>query len=439
MSTANASLEERWRHLVHTRGRELAVHDQSSGESWSFAQLEAQADARPAAAERGLCFPRGRGVGFLLEVLRAWRAGLPICPVEADQPPPPVPVPQGNIALLKRTSGSTGTPQTVAMTGGEVAAGADHIVGAVGLGPSHPNLAVVSMAHSYGFSNLVTPLLLHGIPLILVASALPEAVAAAARDWPGAILPAVPALWRAWQDSGGFPPGIHLAISAGAPLPLPLEAAVLKDRGLKIHNFLGASECGGIAYDQSAGMRPDGFVVGTALEGVGLSADAGGCLIVSGPAVASGYWPESDPRLSPGRFCTSDLVSIAPGGLLRVHGRAGDLINVAGRKVAPETVEQALLAHPDVVDCLVFGVPDSSGRGEGIGVVYVIRKETSEPGLRRFLADHLSAWEIPRHWWRRADLNADGRGKRSRTAWRVQLTGAERASPVADQVRARSG
>lgn len=421
-ATANALLEERWRRLVRARGRDLAVHDQGSGQSWTFAQLEALADALPAKSQGGLCFPQGRGVGFLLEVLRAWRSGLPICPLEADQPAPPIPAPHGDIALLKRTSGSTGAPQTVAMTATQVSADADQIVATMGLDPSHPNLGVISMSHSYGFSNLVTPLLLHGIPLILAAAALPEPVAIAAREWPGAILPAVPALWRAWRESGCFPQRIHLAISAGAPLPLALEQSVLEDHGLKIHNFLGASECGGIAYDRSDSVRPDPFVVGTALEGVELSVNDERCLVVSGPAVASGYWPESNPRLSARHFQTSDLVSMDAEGVLRIHGRVGDLINVAGRKVAPEMVEQALAAHPDVADCLVFGVPDRAGRGEAVGVVYVTRQEIPEQDLRRFLAGQLSAWEVPRHWWRRPDLEVDGRGKRSRTAWKQRLT-----------------
>ena len=56
----------------------------------------------------------------------------------------------------------------------------------MGLRPDWPNLGVISLAHSYGFSNLVLPLLLHGIPLILAPSPLPEAVRQAAGGRAGA-------------------------------------------------------------------------------------------------------------------------------------------------------------------------------------------------------------------------------------------------------------
>jgi len=68
-----------------------------------------------------------------------------------------------------------------------------------------PILAVISLAHSYGFSNLITPLLLHGIPLILAPAPLPEIVRQAAALAPHITLPAVPAMWRAWSDVEAIP------------------------------------------------------------------------------------------------------------------------------------------------------------------------------------------------------------------------------------------
>jgi len=42
-----------------------------------------------------------------------------------------------------------------------------------------------------------------------------------------------------------------------APLPLSLECAVFEQHGLKIHNFYGTTECGGIAVDASATPRTE--------------------------------------------------------------------------------------------------------------------------------------------------------------------------------------
>src|SRR5207245_5007299 len=88
-------------------------------------------------------------------------------------------MPQG-IVHLKTTSATTGTPRLVAFTAAQLMADAQNIVATMNLRPGWPNLGVISLAHSYGFSNLVLPLLLHGIPLVLVGSTLPESVRRAA-------------------------------------------------------------------------------------------------------------------------------------------------------------------------------------------------------------------------------------------------------------------
>src|SRR5206468_4690574 len=145
---------------------------------------------------------------------------------ETGQTPPPfVQVPAGCVHL-KTTSATTGEPRFIAFTAGQLMADAENIVATMGLRREWPNLGVISLAHSYGFSNLVTPLLLHGIPLLLCDSPLPEAVRRAALSAEAITLPAVPALWRAWHEAGAIAANVRLAISAGAPLPLPLERSV---------------------------------------------------------------------------------------------------------------------------------------------------------------------------------------------------------------------
>jgi acyl-CoA synthetase (AMP-forming)/AMP-acid ligase II len=415
-------LEERWRSVVARHPDELAVHDAASGTSWSFAQLAAAADALPGLSGP-IAFPTGNTPNFLLTVLRAWRTGLPLCPLETGQTPPELAQLPSWVAHLKLTSGTTGRARLVALTEAQIAADADQIVATMGLDPSGPNLGVISLAHSYGYSNLVTPLLLHGIPLILGESALPAAMAAAAAPWTHLTLPAVPALWRHWHEADAIPANLRLALSAGAALPIALERDVLERRGLKIHNFLGASECGGIAFDRSSTLRPDAACVGSPMKGVAIGSDETGCLVVQSPAVATGYWPEAESHLCNGRYRSSDLVSIEDGGVLWIRGRAGDVINVAGRKVSPDSIGQELLHHPAIRDCLAIGVPDDAGRGETVGLAYSVREPVTESDLRAFLARRLPIWQVPRQWWLRDDLGVDVRGKRSRNEWRRLLLG----------------
>ena len=277
------------------------------------------------------------------------------------------------------------------------------------------------MSHSYGFSNLVTPLLLHGIPLILATSVFPEVFRQIVSTTPQLTVPAVPAVWRAWQEAGVLKGGLRLAVSAGAPLPIELEQAVFRTSGIKIHNFYGATESGGIAYDRSPEPRGDASFVGTPLNGVQVSVDSERCLNIASDAVGSSYWPDSDASLAGGRYVSADLGEIQDGRVF-LRGRKNDLIHVAGRKVAPEEIEEILRQHPHVQNCLVFGIPaDDVDRGEWIVACVVRREPVPEDALRQFLLKKIPAWQIPREWRWLETLDVNARGKLSRAEWRSRL------------------
>lgn len=421
-------LYETWLRVARDQTGKTALVDGAAGEGWTFgdlAALAAQSDKSPTtgADERPESFacPQGNTLGFILTVLRGWRTGRIVCPLESGQTAPePDNLPAGCVHL-KTTSATTGKARHVAFTASQLAADAENIRRTMGLRPDSPNLGVISLAHSYGFSSLVLPLLLHGIPLHLLNSPLPEAVRQVlgrAENW---TLPAVPAMWRAWHEAGILGPAIRLAISAGSPLPLPLEEAVFASSGLKLHNFYGATECGGIAYDRSTTPRADASRIGEAMEGLELFVNETSCLTVRGPAVGETYWPEAAPGLANGQYQTSDLAELRADGVW-LRGRAGDLINIAGRKLVPESVEQALLAHPAVRECLVFGVPaPSAERAELIVACLVARPPVTTGALREFLLARLPAWQLPKEWRFVESLATGSRGKLSRAAWREKF------------------
>jgi acyl-coenzyme A synthetase/AMP-(fatty) acid ligase len=411
-------LYERWRQIARGQAREIALRDLVSGRQWTFRELETAVDA-PCEEGPAVAFPTGLSAGFVLSVLRAWRDGKTICPVEADQRAPEIPpgLPP-EIVHLKMTSGTTAAPRFVAFTGEQLMADAENIVATMGLRPDWPNLGVISLAHSYRFSNLILPLLLHGIPLVLAGAPLPEIVLRASETEPAITLAAVPALWRTWHEAHAIPRNIQLAISAGAPLPVALEQNIFATRGLKIHNFYGSSECGGIAYDNDAVPRRDDSCAGAPMRNVDLTVAEDGCLEARSRAVGQSYWPEPSPRLGGGVFRTNDLAEISQG-LVYFRGRAGDQINVAGRKVSPESIEKVLLAHPGVRECVVFGVPSSDAqRGDTIVACVAATTQVAGETLKQFLLAQLPAWQVPREWWLVESLFASQRGKLSRVEWR---------------------
>ncbi|HTD66504.1 MAG TPA: class I adenylate-forming enzyme family protein [Candidatus Limnocylindria bacterium] len=412
-------LYDRWREIAREHSGEIALRDLPSTRQWTFAELDAAAQTRE--SEEAVVYPRGNGAEFVISVLRAWRHGQITCPLEGNQALPAFPKPPSHIAHLKMTSATSGPPKLVAFNAPQIAADADNIVATMKLRRDWPNLAFISLAHSYGFSNLITPLLLHGIPLILGGVPFPEIVRAAGEQFASITLPAVPALWRAWHDAGAIPKSVRLAISAGAPLPLALEQEIFCQHALKVHNFYGASECGGIAYDATDVPRDDPACVGTAMVNVSLEINSGGCLEVRGRNVGEGYWPACVCSLADSAYVTTDLAELRDGAVF-LRGRVSDVINVAGRKVSPECIEEILAAHAAVQDCLVFGIPSSDAqRGESIVACVVASNGTSPSELRQFMLAQTESWHVPREFWFVDSLEANQRGKLSRAEWRARF------------------
>jgi acyl-CoA synthetase (AMP-forming)/AMP-acid ligase II len=420
-------LYEAWLETVCHHGVETALTDAVTGVSWSFADLHTLALGTELPGE--IALPCGRGVDFFLTILAAWRQGLPMCPLDGPAPsimPSVHEMIQRGVEHLKITSGSTGTPKLVLLTGAQLIADCRQICATMGISRSQQNVAAISLAHSYGFSNLVLPLLLHGVPLVLAGDALPQSVSRALSQTQNAVLPAVPAMWKAWFHAGILTnTRISLAISAGAPLELELEQKIFEACGLKIHNFYGSSECGGIAYDATDTPRRDALLAGHAMSEAVISIGNSGLLEVRGSAVALGYWPAAEADadiLSGGRFVTSDLADYAEQGSIRLIGRSGDMINIAGRKLHPAEVENALLNCDGVKCAVVVGVPSrEASRCEEVAAVVAPLPGFDLPTVRLQLAKALEAWKCPRHWLVSETLAPDSRGKISRSIWKSQV------------------
>jgi acyl-CoA synthetase (AMP-forming)/AMP-acid ligase II len=89
--------------------------------------------------------------------------------------------------------------------------------------------------------------------------------------------------------------------------------------------------------------------------------------------------------------------------------------------VSPETIERALLAHPRVRECLVFGVPSPDERRTEM-IVAVVASSAGEMDLKQFLLQSLPSWQLPRCWQFVESLSTGPRGKISRAEWRRQFS-----------------
>jgi long-chain acyl-CoA synthetase len=321
-------------------------------------------------------------------------------------------------SLLKLTSGTTAAPRAIQFRSGQLLADCDQICETMGIGANDLNYGVIPISHSYGFSNLLTPLLARGVPMVVTGDRLPRAVLNGLGKTRATVFPGMPVFYQAFCAFDDLPDlsSLRLCISAGAPLSAALAREYRQKFGQSIHSFYGSSECGGICYDREAEDFIDGFVgapmVGVSLELIEPVAGPTQIEVRSG-AVADGYFPELNPdKLGNGVFRPDDLLERAGSGF-RIAGRVSDLINVAGKKVNPAEVEAHLLTITGVRQAVVFSRP-STVRNEEIAACVVADKNVNETELLRSCRTHLNGWKIPRRIFLVPEIPVNERGKISR-------------------------
>ncbi|MBA2433424.1 MAG: acyl--CoA ligase, partial [Chthoniobacterales bacterium] len=271
----------------------------------------------------------------------------------------------------------------------------------------------------YGFSNLLTPLLVRGVPLVMTRDRKPRAVLGDLARTGATVFPGMPVFYQAFCELDDVPelPQLRICISAGAPLSLPVAQKFRERFGHAIHSFYGSSECGGICYDRDAALQEQGFV-GTRMEGVEvelLDPEAPASRIrVRSRAAGDGYFPQPDEeKLGGGSFAPDDLVSRDATGGFRIVGRVSDVINVAGKKVNPAEVEAVLLAFPGVREAVVFGRA-SALRNEEVAACLVADGSVVEQELLESCRQRLSGWQVPKRIFFVSELPVNERGKLSR-------------------------
>jgi long-chain acyl-CoA synthetase len=282
------------------------------------------------------------------------------------------------------------------------------------------NFGVIPISHSYGFSNLLLPLIAHGVPMVVSTDRTPRAVLADLARTKATIFPGMPIFYQTFCDIEDVPslPKLRLCISAGAPLSAAVARKFFEKFKQPIHSFYGASECGGICYDRDGTAFEDGFV-GQPMKDVIVEvvdpATSSSRIRVRSAAVSDGYFPEPDKeKLGDGIFVPDDLLARDDLGF-KIVGRISDLINVAGKKLNPAEVEAHLLRFAGVRQAVVFGRSAGAGlRNEEVVACVVAAPAVSENGLLRFCRTGLSAWQVPKRIFIMDAIPTNERGKISR-------------------------
>jgi len=433
----NAALLALWTRTLARRSGEAAVLAADGNVLRTFTEVEAEANEWRGwlcnlPARSVVAVQIGNSPSWPAVFLALLRSGHITLPLATDAAPPPFANAVIEVALrvvhqlstinyqlssattlLKLTSGTTGAPRAIRFTAAQLAADCDHICDTMGIAADDVNFGVIPFAHSYGFSNLLTPLLLRGVSLVASEDRFPRAILDGLSRTGATVFPGAPVLFEKLAEiDGAALPRLRLCISAGAPLTRAVWEKFHARFGLELHTFYGSSECGGIAYDRTGELPVEGFV-GQPMEGVKIEPADDGRICIRSAAVAEGYFPDEDPAtLGEGCFRPADLVEWAPDGLV-LAGRMSDFINVGGRKLNPADVERVLAAIPGVRHATVFGVP-SRLRGEE--PIACIVGDIEPESLMREAATTLAPWQLPRDVWFLSELPANDRGKISRRA-----------------------
>jgi fatty-acyl-CoA synthase len=236
---------------------------------------------------------------------------------------------------------------------------------------------------------------------------------------------AVPTIWsdlhRYSQSNPVDMSSFRLVVCGGSAVPRSLMERFDADHGVRIIQGWGMTETSPLA---ALAYPPPGIEPGTdeemdwrakagrVLSGVELRIvdDAGnplpwdgeavGEIEVRGPWVTASYYldPASD-KFDDGWLRTGDVGCVEPNGFIQITDRAKDVIKSGGEWISTVEIENQLMAHPDVVEAAVIGVPDPKWDERPLAcVVCEEGSSTSADDLQSFLADKVAKWQVPERW-----------------------------------------
>jgi len=128
--------------------------------------------------------------------------------------------------------------------------------------------------------------------------------------------------------------------------------------------------------------------------------EAVGEIEVRGPWITSAYYGDDTPeKFHDGWLRTGDVGTLYEKGFIQITDRAKDVIKSGGEWISTVELETTLMAHPDVIEAAVIGVPDE--KWDERPLACVVLKEGSDATveqLRSFLADRVAKWWVPERW-----------------------------------------
>ena len=323
------------------------------------------------------------------------------------------------VAFWLYSSGSTGAPKGVRHVHGSLRATADTYGNQVlQIAPDDVMFSAAKAFHAYGLGNSMTfPMAVGAKAVLLPDRPTPDAVLDTMQRCQPTIFAGVPTLYASLLSNPMIGPNagskrLRRCISAGEALPEDIGVRWKRVVGVDILDGIGSTEMLHIFISN----RMDDVRYGTSGKPVpGYAAmvvdehdrpvpnGESGELVVNGPSAADGYWNQRDKsrRTFRGEWTyTGDTYTRDAEGYYRFHGRRDEMLKVSGVWVSPFEVEEALIAHPAVLEAAVVGKEDRDGLTKPRAFIVLKAPVADHAALGDALKDHvkqrIGVWKYPR-------------------------------------------
>jgi len=342
------------------------------------------------------------------------------------------------------TSGTTGRPKAsqvvhrASMHSGITYSRVLHLTGEDRTAVLFP-LYYISAMHAH-----MLPMMLVGGTCELVAATSPREFLAVLTAHRVTWMYAVPSFWLMLLrlDEFAWPALPKLTVGAFGGSPMPASGVADLRRRLpqvRLYDIYGLSETHSPAtmlLDEEFRRKPGS--VGRPLpcmearvvddEGAPLGPGEAGELLLRGSLVTSGYYRDPEATAAAitadGWFRSGDIARVDAEGYVYILDRKKDMINRGGNKIFSAELEQVLVAHPDIEDAAVVGVPDPIAF-ESVVAYLVLREGATLSCLevRQWVGSPLAHFAAPRRVHRVDEIPRNPTGKIDKAALRLQAKG----------------
>jgi 4-hydroxybenzoate-CoA ligase len=346
---------------------------------------------------------------------------LPDFLASGDPGAPTAVTPADEAAFWLYSSGSTGAPKGVRHVHGSLRATAD-TYGAQVLQIREDDVifSAAKLFHAYGLGNSMTfPMSVGAAAVLLPDRPTPDAVLDTMQRHRPTMFGGVPTLYAAMLANPRIGPGagsdrLRRCISAGEALPADVGRRWRDMVGVDILDGIGSTEmlhvfvsnrADDIRYGTSGKPVPGYEAMVLDERGGRVANGEAGELVVRGPSSAEGYWNQRDKtrRTFRGEWThTGDTYIRDADGFFRFCGRTDEMLKVSGVWVSPFEVEEALIAHPAVLESAVVGAEDRDGLTKPKAFVVLQEAarqqdaETVKELLKTHVKERIGVWKYPR-------------------------------------------